>query len=232
MDYSFPHLSNLALHIGAGIAAIGVGLLILAAPKGTLQHRKRGRLFVMLALGVCASAAVGTLFFRFIPTFAVLTLLVSYQLLSGWHVLHTRAAGPNLIDALLTACALAWVLRLLPALFGGGGMAGAAPGVVHASLGTLAMLLAYDAARWCFPRHWHALLWRHEHIYKMVASLFGMVSSAAGNLLTAGQPWSQLLPSMLGLIVIGVLVWREARLQRSLRLRAGTPPASSARACP
>jgi len=233
MPMSLPHLSNLAVHVGAGTAAIGLGLALLAAAKGTPSHRRRGRVFVLLTLVVCATAVVGNLFFRFIPLFAVLTLLVTYQLLSGWHVLRTRAAGPNRIDALLSAGALAWALGLLPLLPGGSGEAGAAPAVVYASLATLGALLAYDAARWCFPRRWHASLWRFEHIYRMVASLFAMLSAAAGNLLTAGQPWSQLLPSALGMAAIALFFRREARAQRAaLRLRAGTPPASSARACP
>lgn len=207
MSFSLPHLSNLALHVGAGIAAIGLGLALLAAAKGTPLHRRRGRVFVLLTLVVCATAVVGNLAFRFIPLFAVLTLLVTYQLLSGWHVLYTRTAGPNRVDALLSACAIAWALALLPALRGGAG----APSVVYASLGALAVLLVYDTARWCFPRRWHAALWRHEHIYKMVASLFGMLSAASGNLVQVGQPWSQLLPSVLGMLTIALLIWREAR---------------------
>ncbi|VXB54946.1 hypothetical protein [Massilia sp. 9I] len=230
MQLPLPHLVNLAVHIGAGIVAIGLGLAMLAAAKGTPVHRRRGRVFVLFTLTVCATAVIGNLFFRFVPLFAVLTLLVTYQLLSGWHVLYTRAAGPNRVDALLSLCAIAWALGLLPVLLAKGGMAGAAPGVVYATLGTLAMLLTYDAARWCFPRRWHAALWRHEHIYKMVASLFGMLSAATGNLVRVGQPWSQLLPSVIGMLTIVFLIWREARAQ--LRRRAGSPPASSARACP
>lgn len=216
MGISLPHLSNLAAHIAAGIAAIGLGAAILASSKGTLLHRRRGRLFVALTLVVCASGAIGNLFFRFTPLFAVLTVLVTYQLLSGWHVVYTRAEGPDRIDVLLAACAVAWTAVLLPSLLSSGARADAAPVVVHASLGGLALLLAYDSARWCFPRHWHASLWRYEHIYKLVASLFGMLSAAAGNLVRIGQPWSQLLPSVLGMLAIAVLIWRDygARVRR------------------
>ena len=210
MHLSLPHLLNLAVHIGAGLAAILLGLALLAQVKGTALHRKRGRVFVLLTLVVCATGAIGSALFRFVPLFAVLTLLVSYQLLSGWHAVYTRAAGPNRIDALLAVGAGAGAIGLLPVLFSGG-MEGAASSVIYATLGALAFLLTYDAARWCFPRSWHALLWRHEHIYKMVASLFGMLSSAAGNLITVGQPWSQLVPSVLGMLTIAVLIWRAAR---------------------
>lgn len=211
MDISLPHLSNLAAHIAAGTAAIGLGAAILASTKGTLLHRRRGRLFVALTLAVCATGAIGNLFFRFTPLFAVLTVLVTYQLLSGWHVVHTKADGPDRIDVLLAVAATAWTAALMPSLFSTGVKEDAAPIVVYASLGGLALLLAYDAARWCFPRHWHASLWRYEHIYKLVASLFGMLSAAAGNLVRIGQPWSQLLPSVLGMLVIGALIWSEHR---------------------
>lgn len=132
MDLSFPHLANLAAHVAAGSAAIGVGAALLAGAKGTPLHRRRGRLFVALTLVVCATGAIGNLFFRFTPLFAVLTVLVAYQLLSGWHVVYTRAAGPNRIDGVLAVCAAAWAAGLMPFLLSAGGKAGAAPAVVYA----------------------------------------------------------------------------------------------------
>lgn len=208
MHITLPHLFNLAIHVGAGIAAIGLGMLLLAGAKGTPVHRRQGRLFVLLTLFVCATGAVGNIFFRFVPLFAILTLLVAYQLLSGWHVVHTRAAGPDRIDALLAVGAATAAFGMLPALRQTAGEAAAAPVVVMSTLGALALLLAYDAARWCFPRRWHAVLWRYEHIYKLVASLFGMLSAATGNLVRAGQPWSQLLPSLLGMVVVALCIRR------------------------
>ena len=88
--------------------------------------------------------------------------------------------------------------------------------VVLSSLGGLATILVYDSARWLFPRHWHSALWRYEHIYKLLASLFAMLSAAAGNLLRVGQPWTQLAPSVLGLICI-VWCWRR-QYQRERRV--------------
>ncbi|SFC60489.1 hypothetical protein [Massilia yuzhufengensis] len=214
MDFPLPQLLNLAAHIGAGIAAICLGMAMLAGAKGTPTHRSRGRLFAALTLAVCGTAIIGNVFFRFVPVFAVLTVLVTYQLLSGWHVVYTKAAGPNRFDALLGVCAAAWTIGLVPVLLAAGDKGGAAPPVIHASLGALAFLLAYDAARWCFPTRWHASLWRVEHIYKLVASLFGMLSAAVGNLVRVGQPWSQLLPSVLGMLAIALFIWRELRLRR------------------
>jgi uncharacterized membrane protein len=207
------HLLNLAIHIGAGIAAMGIGVLMLAAAKGTTAHRRRGYVFGAFTCLVCATGVIGNVFFRFIPLFAVLTVLVSYQLASGWHVIHTRAAGPNWIDALLAVFAGGWALYLIPLLLTEG-MNASGASVIYSTLGALFVLLAYDGARWCFPKRWHAALWRYEHIYKLVSALFGMLSAATGNVIRAGQPWSQLLPSVLGAAAILWFFGRNWRAQR------------------
>jgi len=194
-----PHLANLAVHVGAGTLALLVGFALLARPKGTPTHRRWGKVFCALALLVSLSAAVGTLFFRFIPVFAVLTVLVPYQLVSGWRSIRTRNRGPSGFDALWTLTALAFALALTPVLMSSSGRADI---VAYSSLGALFTLLAYDTVRWCFPRRWFATLWRYDHAYKLIASLFGMLSAAVGNLVRVGQPWSQIAPSVIGLMTI------------------------------
>jgi uncharacterized membrane protein len=183
------HLINLFSHIGAGIAAIGLGFLLLASAKATPWHRERGRVFVALTLLVCATSVVGNVFFRFIPLLAVLTVVVAYQLLSGWHVIYTKAAGPNRIDALLSVCAAGCAMFLIPLLLSGNGTRVAAPTVIYSSLGALVFLLAYDTVRWCFPRRWHATLWRYEHIFKVVAS----VCDVFGSNRQPGEIWTALV---------------------------------------
>ena len=216
------HLFNLALHILAGSLAIALGLYLLAVPKGTPLHRRRGRWFAWLTLVVCATAALGNLLFGYRPVFAVLTVLVLYQLLSGWRAVYTRDQGPQAIDGAMTAIALACGLLILTSLRQD--RSGQQVIVVLSSLGGLATILVYDSARWLFPRHWHAALWRYEHIYKLLASLFAMLSAAAGNLLRVGQPWTQLAPSVLGLICI-VWCWycqyQKERRMPDGRARAG-----------
>jgi uncharacterized membrane protein len=211
-----PHLLNILIHILAGSAAIVLGLVLLAKPKDAILHRRRGRVFVLLTLVVCLSAAIGNAVFRFMPLFAVLTVLVSYQLLSGWHVIYTRAAGPNAVDAGLLLGAAAITAMLMRRLFADGAMVDASASVVASTLAAVAMLLAYDAARWLFPRRWHATLWRYEHIYKILGCLFGMLSAAVGNTVKVGQPWPQLAPSVVGLIAV---VWCIVRTHRQTRVR-------------
>jgi uncharacterized membrane protein len=193
------------VHIGAGAVALAIGFYILARRKGTQHHRLWGRRFVYFAAAVCVSAAAGTLFFRFIPVFAILTVLVPYQLIGGWRSAMTRDAGPAVLDALWTAIALVLSSVLVPVLLekpDGRGV------VAKSTLAALCIVLLYDMAKWLFPRRWFRQLWKYEHSYKLVSAQFGMLSALVGNVVRFGQPWSQLLPSVAGVLTIGYYFWR------------------------
>jgi hypothetical protein len=214
-----PHLLNILVHILAGSAAIVLGLILLGKPKDAVHHRRRGRVFVLLSFVVCLTAVIGNVVFRFLPLFAVLTVLVSYQLLSGWHVIYTRVAGPDKLDAGLLLGATAFTAMLVRRLLLDTAVVGASASVMISTLAAIVMLLAYDAARWLFPRRWHAVLWRYEHIYKILGCLFGMLSAAVGNTVRVGQPWSQLAPSVIGLLAV---LWCWLRTYRAQRRRIDT----------
>lgn len=203
---STAHALNLALHVGAGTAALLLGAVLLMRRKGTVWHRRWGRVFGVLACVVCASAAL-SLVFGYHPLFAVLTLTVAYQVWGGWRAVRWRGRGPDWRDALASVIAtLAWVALALgtpawnPPLLG--------------ALAWLAMVLAYDAARWAFPRGWFSALWRCEHAAKWIACVCGMASAMLGNVWRSGQPWSQLLPSVAGVVLI---VWMCRRLWHGQR---------------
>jgi uncharacterized membrane protein len=210
------HLANLIIHVAAGSVALAIGFFLLASRKGTARHRRWGRNFCYFALLVCISAAAGTIFFRFIPVFAVLTVLVPYQLISGWRSIYTQALGPSMTDAALTLVALIFSIALIPILLA------SATGktiVVYSTLGGLAAILLYDSVRWLFPRQWFRTLWRYEHSYKLISSLFAMLSALVGNVVRVGQPWSQIAPSAVGMLAVLFFFYRIHR-QDSDRLAA------------
>lgn len=193
------HFANIAVHVAAGSIGLGIGFTMLAKAKGTPAHRRLGRLFCYATLVVCGSATIGLVFFRFIPVFAVLTVLVLYQLVSGWRSVYTQQRGPSWLDAGWTLLAALCAAALVPTVLG----ASARPDiVVRSSLGALAAILAYDTIRWTFPRRWYRTLWRYEHGYKLIASIFAMLSAFVGNVVRVGQPWSQIAPSAIGVMVI------------------------------
>lgn len=205
---SLSHWLNLAAHVGAGGLAILLGFAVLARTKGDATHRRWGLLFVRLTTVVVATAAVGLAVFRWMPLFAVLTLLVGYQLLGGWRAAHTREAGPQRIDLAFSLLAVALAAVLVPAALRDPGVSRA---VVIGSCSALGMVLSYDFFRLFAPARWHAAAWRYEHLYKMNAALFGMISAFVGNTVRTWQPWSQLLPSAIGILAIVVQAWRLAR---------------------
>jgi uncharacterized membrane protein len=193
------HLLSLSVHIGAGSIALALGFVLLWRQKGTADHVRLGRLFSYGTLVVCLSAIAGLVLFRFLPLFAVITILVLYQLGSGWHAARTKGNGPGMLDALWTLAAVVSSAAIAPLVLH------ASPegsrSVVQSTFGALATVLLYDTVRWSFPRRWHRVLWRYDHSYKLIASTFGMLSALVGNVVRVGQPWSQLLPSALGLAV-------------------------------
>jgi uncharacterized membrane protein len=193
------HLTNLGVHVSAGAVALAIGFTILSQVKGTPKHRRLGRIYGYFTLIVCLSATIGNIFFRFLPIFATLTVLVLYQLASGWRVAHTRDKGPAKIDALWTFLAILALTFLFPIVLRG---ATGAKAVIYSTMGGLGAVLFYDTARWFFPRAWHATLWRYEHTYKLIATISGMLSALVGNVVRVGQPWSQVVPSALGMLVI------------------------------
>ncbi len=209
-----PHLINIAIHVFAGAIGIVIGLYLLIAAKATPRHRIVGRVFVGFASVVCITAIVGSALFRFIPLFAVLSLLVPYVLLSGWHVIYTQKSGPNWLDAILLLAGIAGAVALVPILATADKLPGSAAPVVYSTLAALALVMVYDLARWCFPGHWHAGTWRFEHIYKILSALFGMMSAAVGNIFHT--TWAQLVPSAVGIVIV---IWFMAREWRAEAVR-------------
>ena len=212
-----PHLINIVIHSSAGIAAMFLGFYLLSKVKGTKSHRKLGKVFSCLGLVVCSSAAFGLAYFRFLPLFAVITLLVSYQLISGWRVIYTKENGPTKYDAVFTISTLLAAFLIAPVVLN---QTVGSKVIVFSTFGALAFVLIYDSVRWLFPGGWHTVLWRYEHSYKLIASLFGMLSSLVGNTVRIGQPWSQIVPSALGLICIGYIFYKLYREDRQLLLKS------------
>lgn len=188
-----------------------LGFYLLSKTKGTSSHRNLGKVFCYLGLIVCGAAALGLAVFRFLPLFTVITLLVSYQLISGWRVIYTKEKGPTKYDALLTILAVFTALLIAPAVMNN--VVGSNV-IVLSTFGALAFVLTYDSVRWIFPQAWHKILWRYEHSYKLLSSLFGMLSSFVGNTVRIGQPWSQIVPSVLGLICIGYFFYKLYKADR------------------
>jgi uncharacterized membrane protein len=210
---SLPHTLNIVVHVLFGTAALALGLVQLVAAKGGQRHRILGRLFVRAAWIVVATAAAGVALFRFSAFLAVLTLLVAYWTYSGVRAVQIRHTGPTLQDGLVSIAGLVAVavfLYYLPRIrFPWVGT------IIYSTLGTLTAVALYDLCRFAFPRRWFESLWLYEHIVKIIGAHGAIVSAFAGTVLSAWQPYSQILPSG---------IWTALQLgfviQRSRRARA------------
>lgn len=203
VELDLLHRGNLAIHIGAGSIGILVGVLLLIGTKGSPWHRKWGKVFAYCSLVVSATAILGIIFFRFLPLFALLTVLTVYQLISGWRCVRRKGLGPSIGDGLWTLAGVLAAVALFPSLVEAPKNGSTQPVVIYSTLGALVFVLGFDSVRWFFPVGWYAVIWQYEHVYKLMASFSALVSAFVGNVVRFGQPWSQVLPSFLGLVLIG-----------------------------
>lgn len=207
------HTINIALHVICGTAALALGLGQLVAPKAGPLHRRLGRLFGHLVWTVVATAAVGLALFGFRAFLGVLTLLVAYWTYSGVRAARTRGRGPRLQDGMASALGLAAVVTFcfwLPYV-----RFPWVPSIIYSTLATLTLVVVYDLCRFVFPSHWHERLWPYEHIVKMIGAHAAIVAAFSGTVLSALQPYSQILPSVVWTgLQIGFVLQHRAQTRR------------------
>ncbi|MEI9918470.1 MAG: hypothetical protein WDO14_06680 [Bacteroidota bacterium] len=190
-------LINVILHIAAGSFALVFGTINIVNGKGGKVHNKVGRWFLWCIGIVAVTATIGVLVFEFKAFLAVLTLLVAYQATSGYRVLKTKSNGPATIDMILSiagfASAVIFIVYLRSITFPW------SPVIIYSTLVWLMMQSVYDLARFLFPKRWFASLWLYEHTFKMISSFGAIISAFLGNVVRAGQPYTQIMPSVLAL---------------------------------
>lgn len=212
------HATSVALHVLLGTAALGLGAWQLIARKGDARHRRTGRWFLACLSGTVGTAAIGILAFGFRPFLAVLTLFAAYLAFAGYRTVRTRARGPASLDALgslagLTAAVLLmWHVARVRVPW--------SPVVIYSTLAGLVTVGAYDLLRFAFPRRWFAILWRHEHVVKMIGAFNATLSAFAGTVLAGFQPYSQLLPSVVCSALMAYFVIRLRRQSREESLES------------
>jgi len=212
------HKLNILAHITFGTLALLVGLGPLLGRKGGPAHRRLGGWFLGLVMGVLLSAGAG-LVFNFRPFLTVIVLLTTYQAYAGYRTARIKATGPTRRDGLVAAVFLVGGLVFLLALprirlvW--------SPVIMYSTLGLLLGTTCYDLSRYGWLAGWRRGAWRYEHIWKMVCTYSALLSAFAGNVLTAYQPYSQFLPSVLGTsIALGLMAYTYWRRQPTASIGA------------
>ncbi len=207
---TLPHTANVMTHVAFGTAARAAGVVSIVTRKGSPRHRQFGRYFLACLGVVILTAVVGVFAFEFRAFLGIITLLAAYDGYSGYRALRLRAGRPQPRDtvAALAALALAAVFLVylhsvhLPW----------APVVIYSTLGALVFAATYDLVRLAFPTRWFASVWLYEHLTKMLAAYSAVVSAFAGTVLAVWQPYSQIIPSALGVgAMIGFSIYAARR---------------------
>lgn len=193
------HTLNILTHIAAGCAALALGLFPLLTAKGSRWHRFTGWLFVAAGTLVLGCAVIGITFFPQPAPLIMATLSASYQFIGGLRALK-RVNHLDTVMALATLGACVWL-----ALNMHNANASWPPMIGYSILGFLSTITLYDLSRPLWRAMWARM--RHiDHGLKMTGAYFAMASAGLGNLWPAGQPWSQLAPSLIGLVVMVLLL--------------------------
>jgi uncharacterized membrane protein len=201
------HHLNIFLHVLAGSLALIVGLIPFFSKKGNSTHQKYGRYFLYLMAVTIATAVIGVLFFRSRPFLTIVTLQSAYMSFAGYRVLKTKNDGPAWPDLIATLILVGMAGRFLFLI-------GTQAALWHQSvvlylIGFLFTVAIYDLLRFVIPRL--ARYWLLEHLFKMTSAYIALFSAFAGTVLAAWQPYSQIIPSIIGSLWIITAVWYYAR---------------------
>jgi len=212
------HSANIATHVGAGAAALGIGLFALFSRKGGLLHRRAGWVTASLGGVALVTAIMAVLLVHPPAPLVAATLSASYQYLSGLRSARLRWGRLGWPDIGLALAGLALVALLLHLM--SSGTRSWSPAIGYSTMGFITIMALYDLSRPAWFRVWQAHVRPLDHGVKMIGFYFAMMSAGAGNLLAQWQPLSQVLPSMLGMItMIAFVVYYSLRpVGRPVRL--------------
>ena len=197
------HQINIFAHVIAGSLALIIGLVPFFTKKGGDIHIKYGRYFLYLMAATIFTATLGVLFFRSRPFLTIVTLESAYMTFAGYRVLKNKTKRPKSIDLFATLFLVSMAGRFL-FLVGSKGAVWHQSVVIYL-LGFLFTVGAYDLLRHVRPQL--AKYWLLEHIFKMTSAYIALFSAFAGTVLAAWQPYSQIIPSIMGTIWIVSMIW-------------------------
>jgi uncharacterized membrane protein len=211
--------TNVIVHVAAGAVGLALGLMPLLTLKGGYHHRIWGRWFVGLAAITVATACIGVLAGAAPSALAAVTLSAGYQFTGSLRALALKNRAPGVIDGLLAVAALILICVLLATM--GPGTPSWSPAIGYSTLAYVGMVALYDLSRHTWPRTWTRVARPLDHGLKMTGVYFAMASAGAGNLLRDLQPWSQILPSALGvsaMLALSVAYFVKLRRQQAVPL--------------
>jgi len=200
------HHINIIIHVLAGSIALLTGLTALSVSKGGKLHIRFGWYFTRMIILVILTGLVGIFVFRRNNFLLVITLLSAYNCFSGIRALRLKGRRPEAIDYLapviVTGSALYYLYYIQSAgLYW-------SPVIIYSTLGALFLVCTYDLLKWAMPGSLLQSAVLYEHVYKMISAFSAITSAFSGTVLSQYKPYSQFLPSAIGMICIIVIFIR------------------------
>jgi len=205
------HVINIAIHVTAGSIALLTGLVALSVKKGGKTHLLSGRIFTWMMGIVILTGLMGVFAFKRNTFLLVLTLLSGYNCFSGIRALKLAGKKPEAPDHWAPALVMAAAVYYLYYIHSIGLYW--SPVIIYSTIGALFLITIYDLSKALFPVSLLKKAVIYEHIYKMVSALSGLASAFTGTVFPDHKPYSQFLPSVLGLMCIIVIFIRVGNKQ-------------------
>ena len=206
------HNANIITHVIAGSIALCLGLIALLSIKGNKLHNKSGHLFLYCLIIVILTGLIGVFMFKRNTFLLVITLLSAYQGFSGYRILKFKNNVPRVWDifaAILTLIAVSYFIYYFKSI----GMMWS-PIIIYSTVGYLFFIIAYDFFRYLIPKSRYNNMWLYEHILKMVGAFSAILSAFSGTVFENYQPYSQFLPSTLGMfIAIAFMIYYPKKIK-------------------
>lgn len=204
------HQANIILHVIAGSLALIAGTAALIARKTRPAHQRIGTFFVVMLAIVVGTGAFGVIVFQRHPFLLLITLLAGYNTFSGVRTMRLGGRRPGWIDLLVPLTvgvfAIWYVCHLRAVGFYW------APGIIYGTTASLLVSLSYDLSRLLMTAAFRRKAMLYEHSYKMIGAFSGILSAFTGTVLPGYKPYSQFMPSVLGILgILCTFIWLSRR---------------------
>ncbi|WP_432712404.1 hypothetical protein [Pedobacter sp.] len=194
------HQLNIVTHVIAGTIALLAGLTAAVVKKGGKRHVQYGRFFMWIMVVVILTALIGVFVFKRNTFLLVITLLSGYTCFSGIRSIKLRGQKPTLLDGVIPIFVMASSIYYLYYIHSLGLYW--SPVITYSTIGALFLVTCYDLLKFLMPVHVLFRAMIYEHIYKMMSALSAIASAFSGTVFSNYKPYSQFLPSVMGLIFI------------------------------
>ncbi len=194
------HHLNILFHVIAGSIALMTGGIALIVRKGSTAHIRFGLYFMRMIIVVITTGLIGVFVFKRNNFLLVITLLAAYNCFSGIRVIRLRGQPPATIDYVIPLIVITAGLYYLYYISTSGLYW--SPVIIYSTIGALFLVTGYDLCKIFFPKDLRQKALGYEHIYKMVSAYSGITSAFTGTVFPLYQPYSQFLPSVIGLAYI------------------------------